>query len=159
MRLKLDKGKGGEEILPALWQDNYISLPPGETRKSPLRIAPAASMATPAVEYQVGRGIYFPENCHPEQSEEWQLKGLFYSSAGISKFTRAPRKPRVFHAPNTMPAAIQMEPAIFAGLLRLSQSKSRLQIRGQAAPQTIPSIFSRAGQTDKRGCVHSHERD
>jgi len=33
VRLKLSKGKGGEEILPVLWQDNYISLLPGETRQ------------------------------------------------------------------------------------------------------------------------------
>ena len=33
VRLKVCKGKGGEEILPVLWQDNYISLLPGETRQ------------------------------------------------------------------------------------------------------------------------------
>jgi exo-1,4-beta-D-glucosaminidase len=33
VRLKLDKNKGGEEILPVLWQDNYISLLPGEMRE------------------------------------------------------------------------------------------------------------------------------
>lgn len=33
IRLKVSKGKGGEEILPVLWQDNYISLLPGETRQ------------------------------------------------------------------------------------------------------------------------------
>ena len=33
VRLKLDKGKDGEEILPVLWQDNYISLLPGEKRE------------------------------------------------------------------------------------------------------------------------------
>ncbi|MBS1850206.1 MAG: beta galactosidase jelly roll domain-containing protein [Acidobacteria bacterium] len=32
VRLKVNKGKGGEEILPVLWQDNYISLLPGEKR-------------------------------------------------------------------------------------------------------------------------------
>ena len=32
VRMKLDKGKGGEEILPVVWQDNYISLLPGEKR-------------------------------------------------------------------------------------------------------------------------------
>jgi exo-1,4-beta-D-glucosaminidase len=32
VRLKLDKGRGGEEILPVVWQDNYISLLPGEKR-------------------------------------------------------------------------------------------------------------------------------
>ncbi|HXZ30986.1 MAG TPA: beta galactosidase jelly roll domain-containing protein [Terriglobales bacterium] len=33
VRLKVNKGKDGEEILPVLWQDNYISLLPGETRE------------------------------------------------------------------------------------------------------------------------------
>jgi exo-1,4-beta-D-glucosaminidase len=33
VRLKLDKGMGGEEILPVVWQDNYISLLPGEKRE------------------------------------------------------------------------------------------------------------------------------
>jgi exo-1,4-beta-D-glucosaminidase len=33
VRLKVDKGKGGEEILPVLWQDNYISLLPSERRE------------------------------------------------------------------------------------------------------------------------------
>jgi len=33
VRLKVTKGKGGEEILPVLWQDNYVSLLPGETRQ------------------------------------------------------------------------------------------------------------------------------
>jgi exo-1,4-beta-D-glucosaminidase len=31
VRLKLNKGT--EEILPVLWQDNYISLLPGEKRE------------------------------------------------------------------------------------------------------------------------------
>jgi exo-1,4-beta-D-glucosaminidase len=33
IRLKLDKGEGGEEVLPILWQDNYFSLLPGESRE------------------------------------------------------------------------------------------------------------------------------
>jgi len=33
VRLKLDKGRAGGEILPVLWQDNYISLLPGEKRE------------------------------------------------------------------------------------------------------------------------------
>jgi exo-1,4-beta-D-glucosaminidase len=31
--LKVDKGAKGEEILPVVWQDNYISLLPGEKRE------------------------------------------------------------------------------------------------------------------------------
>jgi exo-1,4-beta-D-glucosaminidase len=33
VRLKLDKNRGGEEILPVIWEDNYISLLPGEKRE------------------------------------------------------------------------------------------------------------------------------
>ncbi|MGA9041837.1 MAG: glycoside hydrolase family 2 protein [Terriglobales bacterium] len=33
VRLKVDKGKGGDEILPVFWEDNYISLLPGEKRE------------------------------------------------------------------------------------------------------------------------------
>jgi exo-1,4-beta-D-glucosaminidase len=33
VRLKVNKGQGGPEILPVLWTDNYISLLPGEKRE------------------------------------------------------------------------------------------------------------------------------
>jgi exo-1,4-beta-D-glucosaminidase len=33
VRLKVDRGAKGEEILPVLWEDNYISLLPGEKRE------------------------------------------------------------------------------------------------------------------------------
>ncbi len=33
VRLKVDKGTRGEEILPVVWEDNYISLLPGEKRE------------------------------------------------------------------------------------------------------------------------------
>ena len=33
VRLKVDKGVKGEEILPVVWDDNYISLMPGEKRE------------------------------------------------------------------------------------------------------------------------------
>ncbi|HEY0710869.1 MAG TPA: glycoside hydrolase family 2 protein, partial [Polyangia bacterium] len=32
VRLKLNKGKAGDEVLPVMWSDNYVSLLPGETR-------------------------------------------------------------------------------------------------------------------------------
>lgn len=32
IRLKVNRGAGGPEILPVLWQDNYFSLLPGEKR-------------------------------------------------------------------------------------------------------------------------------
>ena len=33
VRLKVDRGKNGDEILPVIWQDNYVSLLPGEKRE------------------------------------------------------------------------------------------------------------------------------
>jgi exo-1,4-beta-D-glucosaminidase len=33
VRLKVNKGKGGDEVLPAVWEDNYVSLLPGEKRE------------------------------------------------------------------------------------------------------------------------------
>lgn len=33
VRLKVEKGNTGQEILPVLWQDNYVSLLPGEKRE------------------------------------------------------------------------------------------------------------------------------
>jgi exo-1,4-beta-D-glucosaminidase len=33
VRLKVNQGAGGDEILPVLWQDNYFSLLPGEKRE------------------------------------------------------------------------------------------------------------------------------
>lgn len=51
VRLKVDKGKGGDEILPVLWQDNYVSLLPGEKREiSATYRASALGTTKPAVE-------------------------------------------------------------------------------------------------------------
>jgi exo-1,4-beta-D-glucosaminidase len=51
VRLKLDRGKGGEEILPVVWQDNFISLLPGETREITASChASSLGSATPEVE-------------------------------------------------------------------------------------------------------------
>ena len=33
VRVKATRGKGGEEILPVWWDDNYFELFPGETRE------------------------------------------------------------------------------------------------------------------------------
>ena len=33
VKLKIDKGSGGDEVLPVIWEDNYISLLPGERRE------------------------------------------------------------------------------------------------------------------------------
>jgi exo-1,4-beta-D-glucosaminidase len=39
VQLALTNGKGGEEILPVLWSDNYFSLAPGEIREFTARMA------------------------------------------------------------------------------------------------------------------------
>jgi exo-1,4-beta-D-glucosaminidase len=33
VRLQIQRGRGGEEVLPVLWQDNYVTLLPGEKRE------------------------------------------------------------------------------------------------------------------------------
>lgn len=33
LRLQITKGTGGDEVLPVLWEDNYLSLLPGESRR------------------------------------------------------------------------------------------------------------------------------
>ena len=33
VRLQIQRGRGGEEVLPVLWQDNYVTLLPGERRE------------------------------------------------------------------------------------------------------------------------------
>ena len=51
VRLQVNKGKGGEEILPVLWEDNYVSLLPGEERHITARYRTAElGKATPEVE-------------------------------------------------------------------------------------------------------------
>jgi exo-1,4-beta-D-glucosaminidase len=50
VRLKVTKGAKGEEILPVVWEDNYISLLPGEKREiSASYRASELGTATPAV--------------------------------------------------------------------------------------------------------------
>jgi exo-1,4-beta-D-glucosaminidase len=51
VRLKVDKGIKGEEILPVVWEDNYISLLPGEKREVTATYrASELGAAKPAVE-------------------------------------------------------------------------------------------------------------
>ena len=51
VRLKVDKGTKGEEILPVVWEDNYISLLPGEKREVTATYrASELGAAKPAVE-------------------------------------------------------------------------------------------------------------
>ena len=57
VRLKVNKGKGGDEILPVVWQDNYISLLPGERREVTATYrAQELGTAQPAVEVS-GRNV------------------------------------------------------------------------------------------------------
>jgi exo-1,4-beta-D-glucosaminidase len=51
LRLKVNKGAKGEEILPVVWEDNYISLLPGEKRDvTAIYRASELGAAKPAVE-------------------------------------------------------------------------------------------------------------
>jgi len=50
VHLAVRKGPGGEEVLPVLWDDNYVTLLPGETREIEARYAPKdLGVAKPAV--------------------------------------------------------------------------------------------------------------
>jgi exo-1,4-beta-D-glucosaminidase len=42
IRLRVVKGAHGDEVLPSLWSDNYVSLLPGETRELTVRFAASA---------------------------------------------------------------------------------------------------------------------
>ena len=50
IRLKVDKSKGGEEILPVVWEDNYFSLLPGEKREVSATYRTEPGAAKPVVE-------------------------------------------------------------------------------------------------------------
>jgi hypothetical protein len=44
------KGPGGEEVLPVFWEDNYVTLLPGETRELTATYAPKdLGVAAPVV--------------------------------------------------------------------------------------------------------------
>jgi exo-1,4-beta-D-glucosaminidase len=50
VHLAVRKGAGGEEVLPVLWEDNYVTLLPGETRTLTATYAPKdLGAATPVV--------------------------------------------------------------------------------------------------------------
>ncbi len=48
VHLKLTRGAGGEEVLPVLWDDNYLGLMPGETREVEARYDVTALAGDPA---------------------------------------------------------------------------------------------------------------
>jgi exo-1,4-beta-D-glucosaminidase len=52
VRLKVNKGAKGEEILPVVWEDNYISLLPGEKREITATYR-AAELGTAKLEVEV----------------------------------------------------------------------------------------------------------
>ncbi len=51
VHLKLTDGKGGREILPVYWEDNYLALLPGEAREITVAY-PAGASASPALEVE-----------------------------------------------------------------------------------------------------------
>jgi hypothetical protein len=53
IHLAVTKGPGGEEVLPVLWDDNYFSLAPGESRRVCARFA-AADLGSAAPALAVG---------------------------------------------------------------------------------------------------------
>ena len=63
VRLKVNKGAGGDEIVPVIWEDNYISLLPGEKREV------TASYRT--------RGAGQRKTCRGNQRVECTLRGAF----------------------------------------------------------------------------------
>src|SRR5258708_18869199 len=56
---------------------------------------------------------------------QWALLEQTRHSAGVSNESCS-RNPRVFQTPNAMPAAIQIDPPIIAGLLRLTHSATQM---------------------------------
>ena len=55
VRLKVNKGAEGEEIVPVIWEDNYISLLPGEKRELTATYRAAAiGTAKPTLKSAVG---------------------------------------------------------------------------------------------------------
>jgi exo-1,4-beta-D-glucosaminidase len=61
LRLKVTRGKGGEEVLPVLWSENYFELFPGESREvSATYRLKDLNQAEPALEvrgWNVNRGV------------------------------------------------------------------------------------------------------
>jgi exo-1,4-beta-D-glucosaminidase len=57
VRLKVNKGADGDEVLPVLWEDNYFSLLPGERREVTATYnARDLGQAKPSVEVQAWNG-------------------------------------------------------------------------------------------------------
>jgi exo-1,4-beta-D-glucosaminidase len=84
VRLKVNQGAGGDEILPVLWQDNYVSLLPGEKREIAATYAAATlGAAEPSVE--VGGWNVAPQTAPaPVTASPWPAK-VFVPYAFIPK--------------------------------------------------------------------------
>ena len=53
VHLSVEAGKPAEEILPVLWEDNYLSLLPGEERTVEARFPGKHSIGSPAEDYRL----------------------------------------------------------------------------------------------------------
>ncbi len=84
VRLKVNQGAGGAEILPVLWQDNYVSLLPGEKREIDATYA-AKSLegAEPSVEV-AGWNVARESTDAPVSAAAWPPK-IFAPYAFIPK--------------------------------------------------------------------------
>jgi exo-1,4-beta-D-glucosaminidase len=84
VRLKVNQGAGGEEILPVLWQDNYVSLLPGEKREiAATYAADSLGAAEPSVQVD-GWNVASQTAAAPISSPEWPAK-VFAPYAFIPK--------------------------------------------------------------------------
>ncbi len=70
VRLKVNKGTKGEEILPVVWEDNYISLLPGEKREvtATYRASELGAAKAAGRNQRLERGVVFSDLA---QGEGW----------------------------------------------------------------------------------------
>jgi exo-1,4-beta-D-glucosaminidase len=84
VRLKVNQGAEGEEILPVLWEDNYVALLPGEKREITATYAASSlQSAEPSVEVQ-GWNVASQTTPAPVTAAAWPAK-VFAPYAFIPK--------------------------------------------------------------------------
>ena len=84
VRLKVNQGAGGDEILPVLWQDNYVSLLPGEKREiAATYAAKSLEGAEPSVQVD-GWNVAPQSAAAPVSASAWPAK-VFAPYAFIPK--------------------------------------------------------------------------
>ncbi len=84
VRLKVNQAANGEEILPVLWQDNYVSLLPGEKREiSATYAANSLQGVEPSVQVE-GWNVAPQTTTAPVTTAEWPAK-VFTPYAFIPK--------------------------------------------------------------------------